>query len=618
MFYNITMLNKKKLLSWAFVALLMMLAISGRALCGRDDPRLDADRAKEPAKRIAEEHRDAIGISFITVANDPGHLYSEKVVVKYHPDGTIYIFFDSIEESGKRTVSLYKYTGGSKATFVKTVSETNLMAYEPDLVIAKDGLMHFVWAEGADANAVTQYIKYRTFNGSTWSPIITLKTMTIPGTVTGNNDEKVDDVRLAVDDNGNIFVVNTIWMAARCESLSRYNGVTRLEAWPSTTRSKHSSVAVDANYVHVAWVGLIGNTYYVQYARRNNTPGSPWNLLIPVDSAVSGAVDRPFLRLNNIHVPQLVYLKTNSEGKRNIHYRSKPGTAFTKEYVVTNKAAQYHPPELAAFDSANLLVFAQTWGHPSINYYNWYKNGAWSGWTQFSVTIDDSSSMGGCDLSSDGQAAISYSAGTSVQLALLEGSGPPPTPSDNLPPTASFTFYPTSGVYPLTATFNAGSSADSDGQIVSYHWNFGDGADGTGPVVSHVYEREGLFRVVLRVTDDDGATAQTSGSLEVFGVAPPLNLQYQRHENRNLFSIEYLYRLTWNHNPRNDQIGAKIAFYKIYRREVGRGDFSHFYTVPAGNLTEFEYLDRTLGATPKTYEYVVSSVDTNGRESTWK
>jgi hypothetical protein len=404
-----------------------------------------------------------------------------------------------------------------------------------------------------------------------------LKTMTIPGTVTGNNDEKVDDVRLAVDDNGNIFVVNTIWMAARCESLSRYNGVTRLEAWPSTTRSKHSSVAVDANYVHVAWVGLIGNTYYVQYARRNNTPGSPWNLLIPVDSAVSGAVDRPFLRLNNIHVPQLVYLKTNSEGKRNIHYRSKPGTAFTKEYVVTSKAAQYHPPELAAFDSANLLVFAQTWGHPSINYYNWYKNGAWSGWTQFSVTIDDSSSMGGCDLSSDGQAAISYSAGTSVQLALLEGSGPPPTPSDNLPPTASFTFYPTSGVYPLTATFNA-----------------------------------------LRVTDDDGATAQTSGSLEVFGVAPPLNLQYQRHENRNLFSIEYLYRLTWNHNPRNDQIGAKIAFYKIYRREVGRGDFSHFYTVPAGNLTEFEYLDRTLGATPKTYEYVVSSVDTNGRESTWK
>ncbi len=165
---------------------------------------------------------------------------------------------------------------------------------------------------------------------------------------------------------------------------------------------------------------------------------------------------------------------------------------------------------------------------------------------------------------------------------------PDPDPITNLPPTASFSFTPQSGIYPLNVTFNAGSSRDSDGTIVDYAWDFGDGAVASGQVVHHVYTREDRFEVTLTVTDDDGASDSATGELEVFGVAPPLNLQYQRFENRNLFSIEYLYRLAWNHNPRNDQIGAKIVYYNIYRREIGQGGFSLFHTLQAGNLSAFE------------------------------
>ena len=610
---------KRKIILISSFALILALAFSVRMLRGWGNSGDFADQLEDKYNKSLAYSQTGAAAATVIVAQEANHLYSEKTVVKFHPSGLIYIVFDSIDQqTNKRTVSLYKYNG-IQATFVKTVSETTLMAYEPDMVIANNGLMHFVWAEGADANANTQYIKYRTFDGSNWSSIITLKTMTIPGTVTGNNDEKVDDVRLAVDGNGNIFVVNTIWMAARCESLSRYNGRVYLETFPSTARSKHASVAVDPNYVHVAWVGLIGSTYYIQYARRDNRPGSAWNLLIPVQSAVGGAVDRPFIRLNNAHVPQLVYLRTNAENTRDIHLRSWRGNGFSEPYVVTkNSPLLYHPPELAAFDNNNMLVFAQTWGRPSRSYYNWYKNGKWSGLTLLGTLPNDNSPYGSCDLNAEGLAAIAYSAGTSIMLAVLESTGPPPdppAPDDNLPPTAFFSFSPTYGLYPLNVVFNAQNSNDSDGQIVSYHWNFGDGSSGSGVLVAHQYMSAKVFQITLTVTDDDGATAIATGALQVFGVAPPLNVQFQRHVNRNLFSIEYLYRITWNPNPRNEEVGAKIVAYKIYRREIGKGGFGHFYTLQAGNQASYEYLDRTLGSVAREYEYAVSSLDSAGRES---
>ena len=49
-------------------------------------------------------------------------------------------------------------------------------------------------------------------------------------------------------------------------------------------------------------------------------------------------------------------------------------------------------------------------------------------------------------------------------------------------------------------------SHDPDGTIVEYAWDFGDGASGGGPVVSHAYAATGDFVVTLAVTDNDGRT----------------------------------------------------------------------------------------------------------------
>ena len=71
-------------------------------------------------------------------------------------------------------------------------------------------------------------------------------------------------------------------------------------------------------------------------------------------------------------------------------------------------------------------------------------------------------------------------------------------------PSAEFTADPTGGTVPFTVNLDASASSDSDGSIVSYNWNFGDGSTGQNSTVSHTYPFPGVFEVELTITDNDG------------------------------------------------------------------------------------------------------------------
>jgi hypothetical protein len=64
------------------------------------------------------------------------------------------------------------------------------------------------------------------------------------------------------------------------------------------------------------------------------------------------------------------------------------------------------------------------------------------------------------------------------------------------------------GPYPGDAgspiQFDGTGSFDTDGAIVSYAWDFGDGSTGAGPTPTHTYAEDGEYMVSLCVTDDDG------------------------------------------------------------------------------------------------------------------
>ena len=70
--------------------------------------------------------------------------------------------------------------------------------------------------------------------------------------------------------------------------------------------------------------------------------------------------------------------------------------------------------------------------------------------------------------------------------------------------------------------FDGSASTDTDGTIISYIWDFGDGTSGTGISPTHTYASAGDFVVELTVTDDDGAVDTGTSDATIADPPPPV------------------------------------------------------------------------------------------------
>ena len=101
---------------------------------------------------------------------------------------------------------------------------------------------------------------------------------------------------------------------------------------------------------------------------------------------------------------------------------------------------------------------------------------------------------------------------------------------ENQPPVANFTYTPEHPTVNQTVTFDASFSYDPDGTIVSYDWDFGDGATASGVVVTHAYSVAGNYTVTLIITDDSGATNSTSRLITVLPPTPAVSVSTDKYE----------------------------------------------------------------------------------------
>ncbi|MEY2522517.1 MAG: hypothetical protein QOJ66_1082 [Ilumatobacteraceae bacterium] len=97
-----------------------------------------------------------------------------------------------------------------------------------------------------------------------------------------------------------------------------------------------------------------------------------------------------------------------------------------------------------------------------------------------------------------------YAQGGQVRRISLNAPG-------NNAPTAAIAADPTSGVAPLTVTFDGTGSSDPDpGDSLTYVWNFGDGSaavETTTSTTTHTYTVADTYTATLAVRDDHGSTS---------------------------------------------------------------------------------------------------------------
>ena len=90
------------------------------------------------------------------------------------------------------------------------------------------------------------------------------------------------------------------------------------------------------------------------------------------------------------------------------------------------------------------------------------------------------------------------------------------TIQDNFAPVAKFTG-PEEIETGKAASFDGSQSTDSDGNIVEYSWDFGDGKSAAGKKVTHIFNSEKTYTVTLTVTDNNEASGLQQRQLRVEG-----------------------------------------------------------------------------------------------------
>jgi len=99
-------------------------------------------------------------------------------------------------------------------------------------------------------------------------------------------------------------------------------------------------------------------------------------------------------------------------------------------------------------------------------------------------------------------------------------------------------------------------SIDTDGNIISWSWNFGDTTTSTTQNPVHQYQSIGTYTTTLIVQDDDGATASITKQLTIHEINPPIT-------TNNYDGLWHNIDFTINLTATDEYSGVAETYYKI-------------------------------------------------------
>jgi PKD repeat protein len=166
-------------------------------------------------------------------------------------------------------------------------------------------------------------------------------------------------------------------------------------------------------------------------------------------------------------------------------------------------------------------------------------------------------------------------------------------------PIASFFVSPSSPIVGQSVNFNAsGSTAEPGHRIADYAWNFGDGSTGSGQLVTHAYSQTGTYTISLKVTDDSGRESTlTQQSVTVGNGNPTADFTFNPSAPRSGQQV------TFDASPSQAAPGRTIVSYSWSFGDGGSG---------TGQTVVHTF---TTGATPTTYNVLLTVTDSAGRTS---
>lgn len=114
----------------------------------------------------------------------------------------------------------------------------------------------------------------------------------------------------------------------------------------------------------------------------------------------------------------------------------------------------------------------------------------------------------------------------------LTPKAPPCTPA-NQAPNVVFHFNPQSPETNQAVIFDASSSTDSDGQINSYNWDFGDSstASSSHATTTHSYSDAGSYTASLTVVDNQSGSSTASTTITVTAPAPTPSVLFEQPDD---------------------------------------------------------------------------------------